>query len=77
MYDAYGYYNDDDDFSTDTTVAWQEYEGGRWSKTHDTNDHGRTTLCGAKVPEVVWMNDGFSTQGSCKRCINARRKTGA
>ena len=70
MYDAY---EPDDDFApVSQTVAWQEHEGGKWSKTHRTHDGGRTTLCGARVPDVNWMSDSTSSMGACKRCINAK-----
>lgn len=66
-----------DDFDVDTnegTVAWQENEGGTWSKVHDTIDFGKTTICGVKVPEITWMSDSFSTQGHCKRCLMLLKK---
>lgn len=61
----------DDILMTDTTVAWQKEEMGRWSQVHRTADHGKTTLCGKTVPES-FNTDGFSTQGNCKACAKAK-----
>ncbi len=61
----------DDDIADNKTVAWQTSEFGAWSKTHRTNDNGVTTLCGKTVPVVVADSDSTSSQGRCKKCLDA------
>lgn len=68
------YLDDANDDNRDTTVAWQaEYEGV-WSKTHETDDKGQTTLCGVTVPEAV-TTDSTGPMGRCKRCSKLRKGT--
>lgn len=56
------------------TVCWKLDAGGRWSALHLTG--GRGTLCGLRVPHVVfhYMVDKDPGLEPCRRCAARRKK---
>jgi hypothetical protein len=73
-YDELGEY----DYDT-KSVAWRMFDNRKgkpapWSKLHETNDNGMTTLCGVTVPES-YDSDNYGDGKRCARC-KALRKAG-
>jgi len=76
------FYEYDDNDNAAGTIAWRGFNNrtgtpAAWSQTHRTADYGRTTLCGAKVPQDAFDTCATGAGKPCARCAKAKAKAKA